>query len=130
MRKLRSGLVLAICSAACSFVLVGCDPLMSRVCTEQAVSGLTVQVRDSVTNQPLGSGSIVTARDGAYSETLASYAAGDELIFYGAVERAGSYLVTVTHPGYQPWQHADVTVSSGSCHVIPVQVQARLQRIP
>ena len=130
MKSLRPGLVLALGSAVCSSVLAGCDALTSPVCTEEAVIGLTVQVRDSVTNQPIGSGTIGTARDGAYTETLSSYPGGDDLTFYGAVERAGSYFVNVTRTGYQPWQRADVTVSSGTCHVIPVQVQARLQRIP
>lgn len=130
MRNRRPGSILAISSAACSIVLAGCDALTGRVCTAEAVIGLTVQVRDSVTNQPVGAGTIVTARDGAYSETLASFPGGDELTYYGAVERAGSYVVKVAHPSYEPWQRADVNVRSGTCHVTPVQVQARLQRLP
>ena len=113
---------------ASAIIVAGCGSPAGTVCTDEAVSGLNVQVRDSISGLSIAAGSSVTAKDGAYSETLAFFSAADS--FFGAVERAGYYTVDVTHVGYQPWERANVVVAAATCHVIPVQLLARLQRLP
>jgi hypothetical protein len=112
------------------FFINGCDSLIGTVCTDEAVSGLAVQVRDSLTGLPAGFGATVTARDGTYSETLEFAGIIDSTTFFGAFERPGRYTIDVTRAGYTPWQRSNVVVASGRCHVIPVTVQAKLQPLP
>ena len=109
---------------------VGCsaiDPTDATVCTLEASAGITVDVRDSVTNALVGRGSVVVAREGTFAET-----ASDTQISNGpyalVFERAGNYTVTVTQTGYQPWTKAGVVVAKDGCHVTGVAVTARLQK--
>lgn len=111
-----------------ALMTLGCKEPTGPVCTEEAVFGLTVTVRDSVSGLPAGQGSVVVARDGTYEETLQEILV-DELTFVGAVERAGTYRVTVTRSGYQAWVREGVVVGAGFCHVTPALVEVRLQRV-
>jgi len=100
------------------------------VCTDNLVFGLTVKVRDSVTDAPAGRQAAVVAQDGAYQETLqflGAISATDSLTFFGAAERAGTYRITATKAGYRSWTRGGVDLSSDVCHVHPVVVEARLQ---
>ena len=108
-------------------LLAGCDTLTGRVCTAEAVSGITVHVRDSLTGRPAGFGSSVVATDGAFAETLQFLGAIDSLTFFGVFERPGHYMVDVSRPGYRRWERQDVRVEQGPCHVIPVVLDVRLQ---
>jgi hypothetical protein len=105
----------------------GCANPTDIVCTEQAVSGLSVQVRDSITGLPAGAGATVLATEGAYQETLTYGGTADPAGFHGAIERPGRYRIDITRAGYQPWTRADVVVAEDECHVIPTLVLARLQ---
>ena len=100
------------------------------VCTENLVFGLTVKVRDSITDVPAGRQATVVAQDGSYHETLqflGAISSTDSLTFFGAAERAGTYQITVTKSGYQTWTRAGVNVVADACHVHPAVVEARLQ---
>ena len=109
---------------------VGCsavDPTDITVCTQEARAGITVDVRDAVTNAQVGRGSIVVAREGAVADTATDTPLGNgpySLVF----ERAGTYTVSVTQSGYQPWTQSGVVVTKGTCHVNGVAVTARLQK--
>jgi hypothetical protein len=87
-------------------------------------------VRDSVTQVPAGHGAIATVQDGSYQETLfylGSVSSFDSLTFSGAIERAGTYSIRVNKAGYHSWTRAGVTVTRDECHVIPAQVDVKLQ---
>lgn len=105
----------------------GCreSPNPGPVCTMIFVYGLSVEVRDAVTGAGIASGAVVVARDGSYSETLESGPA-DSVSVHGAGERAGTYTIIVTRPGYAAWTSPPVTVTADECHVHPEVVQARL----
>jgi hypothetical protein len=111
-------------------LVTACDILTGRVCTDEAVSGINVRVRDSVSDRPAGFGTTVLAKDGAYVESLTFSGAIDSMTFFGAFERPGRYTVEVTNPEYHPWRRTDLTVKNGPCHVVPVSVEARLQQLP
>ena len=111
-------------------ITISCTAPHDVVCTENLVFGLTVKVRDSVTEVPAGRQATVIAQDGSYSETLQFLGAispTDSLTFFGAAERAGTYQITVTKAGYQSWTRGGVHVAADACHVHPVVVEARLQ---
>lgn len=120
MRHLILGCALALGMAGCAT-----DPTDTS-CSHKIYFGLTVTVRDSLTNLPITKGATVVARDGAYQETLLAVFPLDGF-FAGADERAGTYQITVTKTGYQTWVRNGVRVVRGVCHVTPVQVEALLQ---
>jgi hypothetical protein len=94
--------------------------------TEEARAGLNITVKNAVTNQVLGNGITVTAKDGNYMETLAFFDANNP-VFSGAWERAGTYIVTVSGVGYITFVSGAITVARDECHVIPQQLQVVLQ---
>lgn len=91
------------------------------VCTTEARAGLNVKV-STVEGRTLYADSIkVIALDAAFSETL-TLVDRNELRFSGAVERAGNYMVTVSHPGMSMVTLKDIKVDKDECHVIPKQL--------
>ena len=115
-----SVLIIASAGAACSLVTD------STVCDARADPALTVDVRDSLDNGFVGQGARVIARDGEFADTAES--AYGERPAELALERPGTYLVTVDRAGYRLWSRSDVRVSSNECGVRTVGLRARLQR--
>jgi len=122
----RHGLLAGLVSAIL-VLLPACrqSPSATPVCTMIFVYGLSVDVRDAVTGAGIAAGAVVVARDGDYSETLESGVV-DSVSVHGAGERAGTYIITVTRPGYAAWGSPPVTVTADQCHVHPALVTARL----
>jgi hypothetical protein len=117
--------------ATCALVALGCSAANAvtdgTVCTLEARAGITVDVRDSISNTLVGRGSRIIAREGAVADTSHETLFGDGP--YGLVyERAGTYTLSVTQTGFQPWTMTGVQVTKGSCHVNGVAVTARLQK--
>ena len=101
------------------------NPLEDTVCTLEARSAITVEMRDARTGAPLTGPATLTVRDGAFVET-AEFPA--ELSSIGvAHERAGVYVVTVKKAGYRDWTRADVAVKSDECHVRTAVLRADLE---
>lgn len=100
------------------------NPLEDTVCTMEARSAVTVEMRDSRTGAALSGPATLTVRDGAFTETVQIPA---EFTSMGvAHERAGVYVVTVSKPGYRDWTRADVSVKRGECHVETAVLRADL----
>ena len=110
--------------AVLTALLSACD-IVDGDCTADFRFGLVVQVRDAVTNDPAGQGTIVTARDGSYFEILELFPL-DDLTFRGAGERPGVYLIQATKEGYTPWSRTGVRVEDEGCHVKATEVDVRL----
>ncbi|HEU0076181.1 MAG TPA: hypothetical protein VFQ76_00955 [Longimicrobiaceae bacterium] len=117
----RLGLVaLAPLLAACPQ-----NPLEDTVCTMEARSAVTVELRDARTGAALTGPATMTVRDGAFVETAEIPA---EFSSMGvAHERAGVYVVTVKKAGYRDWTRADVAVKSDECHVQTAVLRAELE---
>jgi hypothetical protein len=113
--------VVALCVAlsACSTTEV--------VCTTLFAYGISVRAVDASTGQPVTVGLTGTLSEGGYRETMQVFPTG-ELV--GAGARAGTYVVSVTAAGYQPWTQSDVRVGADECHVQGVHLDARLTRLP
>lgn len=91
------------------------------VCTTEARAALNVKV-STVEGRSLYADSIkVIALDAAFSETLALVDA-NELRFSGAYERAGNYMISVSHPGMSTVTLKDIKVEKDECHVISRQL--------
>lgn len=109
--------------------LAGCgdDSTGPIVCTEEFRYGITIEVRDGGTGAPAAVGAEGTLTEGAYVEALMVF--GDDTML-GAGERAGTYDVLITKPGFEDWTASRVTVTADECHVQTVALQANLVRVP
>ena len=113
---------------AAALTAVGCNSdVVGRVCTSSRGAGISVDVRDSVTNALVGQGSIIIASDGIVADTsvYTPFGPGPYPVAY---EFPGTLTLTVTQNGYQPWTKAGIVVTSDGCHVKVVSVTARLQK--
>ncbi|MES2177119.1 MAG: carboxypeptidase-like regulatory domain-containing protein [Gemmatimonadota bacterium] len=111
-------------------LLAGCDAYKftdgSQVCTTEARAGITISVRDSVTDALAGRGSRIIATSGSYADT-ARFSGNQDGPFALVYERAGTYVVTVEQTGYKTWTKSGVEVTKAVCHVNGVDLVARLQ---
>lgn len=107
----------AILASACSLITTG-------DCVDVGVSGIRVTVLDQRTRQS-PNGATVTLADGDYRETLM----GNGGVYNGAIERPGTYSITVEAPGYSTWTRNNVrVVRGGSCNYLKsVAVTSELQ---
>jgi len=102
----------------------------SPVCTMEFRYGLSVYVKDSLTGAGIASGASLVARDGAFKDSVSHASDKPELNGFPLVtagERAGTYQISVSKPGYLPWSRSNVRVTANECHVNPASVTALLQ---
>jgi hypothetical protein len=121
-----------IAGVSLSAVFVACNspPNASTprtICTMEARAALTVEAVDSATGAPATRGARIVAQSATDTDSTKGPAASDLPVGL-AYERAGTYTVTVTKPGYRQWTQSGITVTKDECHVTPVKVTARLQR--
>lgn len=105
------------------------DVIEADNCSEEAVAGLNVKVKDAVTGEFISDGVSVTAEDGSYSELLELVPASDPATFAGAWERTGTYIITVQKSGYQTYVSNGFQVTENPCHVIPQNLTFELTPI-
>lgn len=110
-------------TTACDGQLI--DPIQ---CTEELRAGITVEVVDRSTGQPLADEATLTLREADYVETWTE--AFDGRTLAGAWERAGTYQVAVALDGYHIWIGSSVVVTTDVCHVHPVALRAEMERLP
>ena len=135
MRSVEVIVALGLSLAACatdSDDQPGSNPMTDHIlCTQMARTGLSVEVRDAVNGAPAACGATGSLDEGAYVEALSD--AGQCRrpdgwpYLYAVVQRAGTYRVTVSKPGYQTWVQEGVTVTFDACGVQPVALQANLE---
>lgn len=99
-------------------ILVSCnsDNDQGTLCTEEFIFGLSIEVKDATAGDPVIENITVVATDGTYSEEL--QITSDFLVYYGAGERAGDYIITITGDDYQHFVSDVITVLADECHVI------------
>ena len=102
--------------------LAGCGEPVA--CLAYAAAGLTVQVTNAATGQPICDATVV-ASEGSYSERLFE----NSCQFTGAYERAGIYVVAASRPGFASARMTSVPVvmGRGECpHVEQVRLAIAL----
>jgi hypothetical protein len=96
----------------------------TEICTTQLLWGISLLLDSAITTGK----AMVTARvrDGSYVEeqTIELPAPGINLAF--APERADTYDIEVSAPGYERWTRTRVRVERNRCHVIPQSIRVRL----
>lgn len=110
--------------------IAACDVFNPTVCTLEARPSIAVFVRDSTTDAPVQTGSLmVVATTGSFSDTLRADLGGftQDWAWSLAHERAGRYTVEVFVTGYQPWAMSNVRVDANECHVETRTLTARMQ---
>ena len=114
-----------------TLAVAGCDLLTPDVkCTTELVSGILVDVVDSVTGtRALADEIIVIATDVTYADT-ARLLRNQSPPIPVVDDRQGVYSVDVRAEGYSPWEMKNVRVTGDECHVHTVEITARLQRHP
>lgn len=119
----RAGLL----AVAFALGLAACDDeALGPVCTAEAVFGINLTVLDG-TGGPAAEGALGIADDGSHADTLLVL---DASTMAGAVERPGTYDITISKFGYMTWSAENVTVAAGECHVVPVSMDAALIPVP
>lgn len=102
----------------------------SPVCTTELRPAVMVYVKDSLTTAGVASGASLVVRDGSFKDSVAVPNSRPDLndsVLGAAVERAGTYQVTVSKPGYATWVQSNVQVTRNVCHVNTVKLTALLQ---
>jgi hypothetical protein len=106
----------------------GCEqPAEPRVCTAIAVDALVVTVTDGASGPRICDATVI-AVDGSFSQELRGFPGGTDCTYSGPTERAGTYEVRVSKPGYVPATVTNVRVTADECHVIPVRLTIPLTR--
>ncbi|MEK7248939.1 MAG: hypothetical protein AAB209_00810 [Bacteroidota bacterium] len=129
----RNTVLSALCFVA---VVYGCkdDALRGRICTTEARTGIQIAVRDAATGAPAAYGVLAIAQDISFTDTLRALPYGTDpqsaLTMVGVYERPGVYTVILMKPGYRDWMRTNIVVNKDECHVITVQLDARLERTP
>ena len=119
---------ISVSLALASLALAGCSkkPVAEEqvMCTMEARPALAVVVLDSATGAGLAQAAVAVAREGDFADTLR----GTDSIVSGAHERAGTYRVELSAPGYVDWSRDGVKVERDACHVQTVRLRALLVR--
>lgn len=107
------------------------DPVL---CTTDVTPAVEVQVYDARTGAPAAHGTVATARDGSYTDTLeitgwtsTPIDSTTALVVAGAYERPGTYTVRISKPGYQLWERTGVRAREGECGVERERLVASLE---
>jgi hypothetical protein len=86
----------------------------SGACAGQGHFAVTTEIRDAVSGRATAYGAKLVIRSGQYADSTfgsGAYAAKDSLVattLFAGLDRAGTYSVTVSKPGYQTWVQQDV----------------------
>ncbi|GLC25944.1 PEGA domain-containing protein [Roseisolibacter agri] len=114
--------------ATVALSLAGCASLTGD-CVAIGVYAVSVTVLDAQTGQSPGTATLLVT-DGAFRQEGMAVTTDGRLTLVAAVEREGTYEVTVSAPGYRDWVQAGVTVTRGGhCNALRgVRLTARLTR--
>jgi hypothetical protein len=122
-RVLRFTLPIGIVASVTSLV----SACAVDACDTGIFPSIIVEVRDSVTGAAAAAGAEGRAIDGSFVVALGAYDVDPEgapLSLATPGERAGTYTVQVTKPGYSLWERTIVQVDDFGCHTDHVQLSA------
>lgn len=120
MRRCLSVLTGSILMAA------SCTMPPGIACTALYAYGFTVTLTDATTGAAIDNGTL-TLTDGSYQEVMQHFPGSG---YVGAGERAGTYTLTASAPGFQSRTVNDIVVTKDECHVRGVHLNVMLQPAP
>jgi len=74
--------------------------------------------------------SLMERTDGAVRDTMTVAEAngeGETISLQGALGRPGTYEVTITKDGFEPWVRSGIEVTEGKCNVQTEQLTAEME---
>jgi hypothetical protein len=114
--------------AMISFILLfnSCENKNDEIiCTLNYVYGLNIKLIQKSTTNPINGVVKIIAKDGSYEETLENANPNDS--FFGAGERRGTYILTVTSDNYKTYTSEPILVTGDECHVTTVSKTFELE---
>ncbi len=116
---------LAVGAAVCLFVNTGCST--QPTCIAEPSYGLFLEIRDAVTSVPAANGAVGRAVGAGVAEVLELGGSPPGLVLFG-VSVPGEFRVTVTKPGYVPWQRSHVVIrQAGECSLAVTRIDVQLE---
>ena len=109
--------------------LAACDEGPQLVCTApSSVAAIVVQPRDSIADTLLVTSAVGTIQDGTYIDSLRPFLGqgSPPPYFVAGGQRAGTYTITVSVPGFVTWQRAGVVVAQHFCGLSTSLITARM----
>lgn len=110
-----------VCAVAAALLLGGCgDLIFGGDCVSLGVFGIAVTVTDASTNGAPTAVPSLRIEDGAFVEEYAQPTPrSNPPSFYGAIEREGTYAITISASGYQTYTASNLRVTrSGKCNYL------------
>lgn len=95
------------------------------ICTFIYIYGLEISLIEKSTANPVTGAVKIIAKDGNYEETLENYDLNYP--FYGAGERRGTYVLTITSDNYKTFVSEPIVVTGDECHVKTVSKTFQLE---
>lgn len=95
------------------------------ICTLNYVYGLHINLVEKTTNNSITGTVNVVAKDGDYEEILENANPNDS--FFGAGERKGTYVITITSNNYKTYISEPIVVTGDECHVTTVSKTFELE---
>lgn len=102
------------------------------LCPAWIAQGMMIEVRDAVTGLPAACGAEATAKSDAHTESLTTGVDCNtytDWVHMSGVYHPGTYTLTITKQGYEPWILSGIEVIGGVCGVIPVRMLVDLTPI-
>ena len=99
------------------------------LCPAWIAQGMMIEVRDAVTGLPAACGAEAKAESDAHTETLTTGVdcnTQTDWVHMSGVQYPGTYTLTITKKGYEPWILSGIEVIGGVCGVIPVRMLVNL----
>ena len=117
-----------------ALALAGCDAFgPPDACSLELRPGIVVEIRDAATNAFIAQQATAIVTEGSFRDSLrlhGSTRVGDSVVRTtksGVSERAGTYTLEITAPGYARWVRTGIQVREDECHVRTANLVARLQ---
>ncbi|MGK4566343.1 hypothetical protein [Flavobacterium sp. 3HN19-14] len=122
---MKSRIILLLCCTPFLMATTCEDEGNNKDCDGAAVAGLNISIHPGNTDAPISADGItVVITDETFSETLTHNETS--LVFSGAYERPGNYIITVTKENYQTYISPIIAVGKLGCHVTTEHIDVTL----
>lgn len=109
-----------------ALLLAGCNDFSGPiVCTTEAVPAIELTAQNAESGDPVAD-ALAVAAEGTFADSMQTRMFGGEALAHLALERSGTYEVSVEKDGFLTWEESGVEVDEGVCHVETVSLAARL----
>lgn len=133
MMNFSRATIRCLCIALVPIQFAGCIGPFDPCGSDVGSFAVQVNVTDARNGGPPSTQPTLVVKDGAFADTAVGPSPGTvtRVFVAAAVERPGTYDVTVTAPGYLTWTKSGVQVGRGKCDKVETaRLTAELQPQP